>query len=1735
MNTTGNDSRLADLSPDEKRAELARLLGEKSAGAGDVFPLSLPQERLWFLDRWEPGSPAYNSRAAVRLDGRLDAAALERALNEIVRRHESLRTTFSTVGGRAVQVIAPGAVVPLPVIDISELPAGPEREEQALLLSTAEVRRPFDLARGPVIRTLLLRLAPEQHLLVFVSHHIVCDEWSMGVLVREFAALYEAFAAGKPSPLPELPIQYADFAVWQREWLQGDVLEKQLDYWKKQLSGTLPQLAMPTDRVRPAVYGFAGTKRSRVMPARLGEELRALSRREGVTPFLTCLTAFYALLYRYTQQEDVLVGCPVTMRNRPELEGLIGFFVNTLVMRGDLSGNPSFRQLLGRLREVARGAYAHQDVPFEKLVEALHPDRDPSRSPLFQVMFVMLNDVAPPTQVGGMRMTPLEQLDTGAVKFDLILTTADTPQGLVATFRYSTDLFDASTIERMLGHFQTLLEAIAADPDRPIANLQFLRPAEVQELLLEHNDTTADYPKGWCAHQLFEAQVERTPDAVALSFCGEQLSYGELNRRANQVARYLQVLGVGPEVRVGLCMERSLEMVVGLLGILKAGGAYVPLDPAYPPERLALMLEDSGVGVLLTQERVLDRLPEHRAQVLTIDVDWAAISQMPPDNAVSGVTAENLAYVIYTSGSTGRPKGVMVEHRGICNLAQAQARFFPVRADSRVLQFASISFDASVSEVFTALCTGATLVLAPQSTLMPGPTLVQLLRDERVSVVTLPPSVLGVLPAEEFSALRTLVVAGEACPADLVERWGGGRRFINAYGPTEVTVCATMGECHGGARPPGIGRPMANTQAFILDAQMQLVPIGVPGELYVGSVGLARGYHDRPDLTAERFVPHPFSTEPGARLYRTGDRARWLPDGTVEYLGRVDNQVKVRGFRVEPGEVEVVLHEHPNVREAVVTAREDVPGVKRLVGYVSARQKPEPSAAELRSFLLKRLPEYMVPSAFVVLEAMPLGPTGKVDRGALPAPDGARTRDRVREYVAPRTPLEEWLQARWKEVLGVEQIGVHENFFELGGDSILAAMLVFKLQEAFGEPVYVVSLFKGPTVAELGVYLQEHYPDAVARVSGMQAGPAKAERVEKVDPARVALIREIIPPLPAHAEVSPPGKNPPAVFVLSPPRSGSTLLRVMLAGHTRLFAPPELELLGFNTLLDRRDAFAGQYSFWLEGTIRALMEIKRADADEAKRIMEDCERRNLSVKGFYRLMQEWIGDRRLVDKTPSYALDLATLRRAEEDFAEPVYIHLLRHPYGMIQSFEEAKLDQVFFRYPHLFSTRELAELIWVVSQQNILKFLEGIPARRQCRLAFEDLVGQPKAALEGVCRFLGLDFDPEMVQPYRNKKSKMTDGIHPLSKMLGDVKFHKHEAIDARIANRWARQQTEDFLGDVTRELAASLGYRETLGTAGAGDGKPGAAAAAPAEPAAQMPVAAAPPDVPVAALPGSPLVPMQPSGNHRPLFCVHPPGGIVFPYADLAARMRPDHPMYAFQGRGLENDGEPHGSLEEMAAYYIDAMRSIQPEGPYHIAGWSLGGTVAFEMAQQLHARGERVGLIGLFDTGMSNTAERDEPTDLERAKFIVGMARVHGLELPLEQVLRLRPHEQLRFVSEQVAKTNLIPAHVLPYPIERVLELHQAHITAAVRYKRRYYPGKVTLFRCSVDLDPLRGPKTEDYGWGKYAAEVEVVRCPGSHRTLLRDPHAKVTAERVKAALDRIEREALAGAPGRAGVAG
>jgi len=892
-----------------------------------TVPLSFAQQRLWFLEQLVPGNPFYNVPTAVRLSGPLNITALEQTFNEIVRRHEALRTSFKMVEAQLVQALAPHLNVPLPVVDLEQLPTA-AREQEARRLTAQEAQRPFDLATGPLLRVQLLNLGTSEHVLLLTMHHIVSDGWSIGVLLRELGVLYTAFATGQPSPLAELPLQYADFAQWQRQWLQGEVLSTQLAYWRQQLDN-LPVLELPTDRPRPAVQSYQGATQYLSLSLELTQALESVSQTAGVTLFITLLAAFQTLLYRYSGQTDIAVGSPIANRNRSEIEGLIGFFVNSLVLRTDLSGNPMFRELLTRVREVALGAYAHQDLPFEKLVEELQPERDLNRNPLFQVVFALQNAPVEALELPGLTVSPLD-VDPGTTRFDLEfhLSTRSGSLGslgsepsnkLEVLAVYNTDLFDSATITRMLAHFEILLESIVANSEQRLADLPLLSEGDRHLMLVQWNNTQAEYPKHLCIHQLFEAQVEQTPEAVAVRFVDQQFTYQELNNRSNQLAHYLKTLGVGPDVLVGICMERSWDLVVGLLGILKAGGAYVPLDPTYPQERLNWMLADSQVALLLTQQR----LAHLRLQVPQICLDKDLdITQQNQDNPVSGVSAEHLVYIIYTSGSTGKPKGVPVEHGNLLNLVSWHQKAFEVSPTTRATQIAGAAFDACGWELWPYLTAGASIHFPDEETRISPTQLRDWLLAQGITISFLPTPLAERVLALDWSkdiALRTLLTGGDK----LQQSPPGSLPFavVNNYGPTENTVVTTSGLVTAGV--PTIGRPIGNIQVYLLDAQLQPVPIGARGELYVSGDGLARGYLNRPELTAERFMPHPFSLKPGARLYKTGDLVRYRADGNLEFLGRIDEQVKIRGFRLELGEIEALLAQHPAVRETVVIAHDE--------------------------------------------------------------------------------------------------------------------------------------------------------------------------------------------------------------------------------------------------------------------------------------------------------------------------------------------------------------------------------------------------------------------------------------------------------------------------------------------------------------------------------------------------------------------------------------------------------------------------------------------------------------------------------------------------------------------------------------------------------------------------------------------------------------------------------------------
>ncbi len=1058
--------------------------------AGPV-PASFAQERLWFLEQMRPGEATYAIPAALRMSGPLDAEALRRALEEIVRRHEALRTVFARSGGRPVQVVRPAERLDLPV---EAAAAGEDPDDALRARLDREASRPFDLERGPLFRAALLRLGADEHALLLVMHHVVSDGWSMGVLLRELAALYAAFAAGGPSPLAPLPVQYADFALWQRAWLRGDVLERQVAFWRERLAGAPPLLELPTDHPRPPVKSSRGAVLPFHVPRGVADAVRGLGRREGVTLFMTLVSAWTLLLSRHAGAEDVVVGVPMAGRTRRELEELVGFFVNTLPLRADLGGDPTVGELLARSREAVLGAYAHQDVPFEKLVEELRVERSLAHSPVFQASFTLMDAPLAVPALPGLRVGVLEG-ETATSKFDLTLAVASADDGLRAGLEYAADLFDRAGVERMAERFRVVLEAMAADPALPVSRISLLAAAERDQVLRGWAGARTAVPVDRLVHQLLAAQAERRPDAVAVADRSGALTRAELTARANRLAGHLRRRGVGPETRVAIFMERGAEAIVAQLGVLAAGGAYLPLDPAYPAERIARVVADAGAPLVLTQARLRDRLPRLPAATLALDEAWPRIeAEESADAPVSGVAPDNLAYVIYTSGSTGGPKGVMVTHRGLLNLVHWHLRTHGVTDADRTTQLAGAGFDAAVGETWPYLAAGAELHVVEDEVRAVPSTLRDRLVERGVTMAFAPTPLAEALLALEWpsgTALRTLHTAGDVLRVH--PRPGLPFDLTNGYGPTECTMVATLGRvppAEGSAHLPGIGRPVDNVSTYVLDGAMQPVPPGVPGELYLAGASLARGYLGRPDLTAEKWLPDPFAdaARSGARMYRTADRVRWRADGELEFMGRTDRQVKVRGFRIEPGEVEVALAEHPGVAEAVVELRGG-PRDRRLVGYVVAAPGASPDAAELRRHLGARLPDYMVPSAFVFLEALPVTPNGKTDRAALPEP-----RREAVEHAEPRNDVEDAVAAAWREVLKLDKVGVHDNFFELGGHSLLLAQVHERLREVLGMEIAIVDLFRFPTVASLAEHLAADVAGAARSGRGSGGERAAARR-----------------------------------------------------------------------------------------------------------------------------------------------------------------------------------------------------------------------------------------------------------------------------------------------------------------------------------------------------------------------------------------------------------------------------------------------------------------------------------------------------------------------------------------------------------------------------------------------------------------------------------------------------------------
>jgi len=1328
------------------------------------LPTSFAQERVYFIEQLAQGNSAYQYQETLRLKGKLDVAALQQSLSEIVRRHEIFRTTFPAVDGRVVQVVHPALPIILPVVDLQTFSES-ERSTEAQRLIDEEVQKPFDLNQLPLIRWVLLRLSDQEHVLIHVEHHMLHDGWSLNVFLGELVELYQAFSLGNHSTLPEPPLQFVDFAYWQREWVKSQEAQAQLNYWKQKLSGSSPLLKLPYDRPRPVEQSYHGSLLRIELPISLCESLKVLNRQEGSTLFMTMFAAFLILLHRYTGQDDLSVGSAVANRRKRETEGLIGMIVNTIVLRTDLSGNPTFRELLGRVRSCTLEAYTNEDLPFDKVVEALKPVRNLSYNPLYQVAFSFHNAPLPELNLPGLNISLDENVSNKSAKFDLNIIVIPRSEQLVGRssetgekeitvlWEYNTDLFDAATIERMAEHYQTLLEGIVASQEHRVSELPLLTTPQQHQLLVEWNKTQREYPKDKSIHQLFEEQVTRAPDAVAVVFEGEQLTYKELNQRANQLAHHLQHLGVGPEVLVGICVERSLEMIVGLLGILKAGGAYMPLDPVYPQMRLAFMLSDAEIGVVLTQERLLDKLPSHKAQVVCLDSNWQDIAQESQENPCFGAVGENLAYVIYTSGSTGKPKGVMIDHRNVLALLHGFEQVAPQVEPLISIFVCPYSFDLSVWEIFSNLCFGGTLhILLPEIFANPE-SFASYLINHHVTTTYIPPALLSDVATElekqsNSITLNRILVGVEPINQGILQRFlhmSPAIRIVNGYGPTETTICATFynfcGVTDEDRRTP-IGTAVQNYIVYIFDHHLQPVPIGVPGELYIGGAGLARGYLNRPDLTQEKFIPHPFSNEPGVRLYKTGDLARYLPDGNIEFLGRIDNQVKIRGFRIELGEIEAAIGQHPEVRDCVVIVRTKESGDKQLVAYVVPKLS-KLTASKLCSFLQQRLPNYMVPAAFVVLESLPLTPNGKLDRRALPAPDKSSFTDP--DFVPPSNALERQLAQIWSEILDVELVGVKDNFFALGGHSLLAIRLMAKIEQELGKSLPLATLFQSPTIA-----------------------------------------------------------------------------------------------------------------------------------------------------------------------------DLANLIKTEKD-----------------------------------------------------------IPT---------------------------------------------------------------------------------DFC-----------------------------------------------------------LVPIQPKGNKSPFFCVHAVGGDVLCYADLANYLGPEQPFYALRSLGLDGSCEPLTRIEGMAATYIKALQTIQPEGPYQLGGWSIGGAIAFEIAVQLKASGQKVSLLALIDSyapiqKFKGSLLMDEAMLLaDWVKNLSGLSN-KALSISAETLRLLEAQEQLNYVLEQAKEVGILPKEMGQKQGSSLFRIFKANSQAIARYTPQPYLGRITFFYADESMKQNQDPSL---GWASVAAGSRITNnIPGNHYSII---ESEIVAQKLRTYLN------------------
>jgi amino acid adenylation domain-containing protein/non-ribosomal peptide synthase protein (TIGR01720 family) len=1782
------------------------------------LPLSFAQQRLWLIDQLEPDSPLYNLSMALRASGPLDTMALACSLGEIVRRHEALRTVFTTVDGEPVQVVRPPGPFLLPVVDLSALPKTP-REALALALTAEEARRPFDLSQGPLFRASLLRMGPEDHMALVTMHHIVGDGWSLGILVREVTALYTAHGEGRLSPLPELPVQYADFAVWQRSCLQGEVLEGEIAYWRGQLAGLPAVLELPADRPRPAVQSFRGAVRPVRFSAELTRRVQALGRREGATPFMVLLAGFMILLSRYSGHSDLVVGSPVAGRNRMEIEDLIGFFVNTLVLRGNLSGEPSFAELLGRVRETALAAQVHQDLPFDRLVEELAPERSLAHTPLFQAMFALQNAPVASLEIEDLRLRPVD-VEATTAKFDLTLTLEEHDGGLSGTVEYATDLFDGTTIDRLIAGFERLLAAALIAPERSIQELPLLDEAERWQILSEWNDTCTEGLAEGCLHQHVAAQVARTPEAVAVELGDERWTYHRLVRSARRLARHLRNLGVGPDVIVGLSAERSPAMVAGMLAVLEAGGAWLPLDPAYPADRLAFMLDDSGARVLLIQEHLLPRVPAAGCSVVLLDGRWdtGEKGEEPEGGLGVEVMPDNLAYVIYTSGSTGRPKGVMVPHRGVVNRLRWAQQVYQLGPGDAVLQKASFSFDFSVWECFAPLSAGARLVLAEPGRQGDGAYLVRTLREHRVTFVHFVPSMLAAFLGEEgvetCTSLRQVFSGGEALTPELRDRVLARlpAPLDNQYGPTEISIDTTRWVCAPGQDPHRvpIGRPIANSRLYVVDPELRPLPIDVAGELLVGGLGVTRGYLRMPALTAERFVPDPFAVEPGARLYRTGDLVRWTRAGHLEFLGRIDHQVKIRGLRIELGDVEAALSAIPGVRQVVVMPRED-----RLVAWVAGNL----DADRLRRELRERLPEAMVPNTFVILAEFPVTPTGKVDRKALPAPQPLAA---VSGYAAPRTREEQILAEIWAQTLRVPRVGGNDNFFELGGDSILSVQIVARARQA-GLSFTMRQIFEHQTVAALARHAVLETAGTVRAEQGPVVGEVPLTPIQRwffeqgfADPQHFnqALLLETREPLsPAALERAMAAivEHHDALRLRFASRAGDwrqenapaePAVPFHLVDLSALPAPRQVQALapaaaalqaGFNlsagplTRLCLFEAGAGPPSRLLWVSHHLVV-----DGVSWRVLLEDLERAYRQAAGGQRpgfppkttSFQEWarrlathagsdavadelehwreiagvpvprlpvdfpsggnlVGDEAtvsfelsaeetadLLQTLPSVyhnRIDdalLSSLGRALAGWIGSPRLRLDLEGHGREPLFDDLDLSRTvgWFTslYPVVLEAGDAGPDAALVSAKDRLRAVPGRGLGHGLLRHFGKTPFLEEApSAEILFNYLGqVDGTLDQLSLFRVSTASAGPGRSPrahrayllaIDGIVTEGRLRMTLSYGSRVHRRETMERLAAAYADTLRQLIQhGRGSREVFMASGLEEeGRPL----------------------------WSPLVPIQPLGDRAPLFCIHALGGEVLYFYRLARELGADQPLYGLQARQMDGkagqSAAPQITIEELAAEYLNAVRSCQPVGPYFLAGHSFGGVVAVEMARQLTASGEDVALLAILDQPVS---AGDEAAEVDTAAVIADLVRYlargqgRTVELNADALRGLSIDHQLERGLEVLGGIEALRPG-FDIPMLRGLALGwSSRATAVERYKVSAYPGRIILLRASDidlaflrELSPERRRIFEDptLGWGAVAAKgVEVHSIPGNHQTILEAPHVETLAGILRACIER-----------------